>query len=264
MDGLMRAPRLAPLTTSGGWGVRWVPSDCPRVRLFCVPHAGGGASVFRRWAQELAPEIEVVAVRLPGRESRFGQPAMRHVDDVVPALVRDLEPLVDRPVAWFGHSMGGVIAFEACRLLRRLGLGGELRRLVVAAARAPHLPRRDRPVHQASTPDFLERLRQLGGVQQELMQDGAAMALLLPTLRADFALAETYCCRPEPPLDCPISSYGGTADAFAVEEDVVAWAVHSRSPGRIRMLPGGHFFPHEGPVRLAPLVAADLLGRALL
>jgi medium-chain acyl-[acyl-carrier-protein] hydrolase len=260
MDGLGRTGTLSPAASSQPstpWQVRWYPAPHAGMRLICLPHAGGGAAAYRAWAASLAPDIEVVAIRLPGREARFRERPFTRLDDLVPPLVADLEPVLDRPYAWFGHSLGALIAFEATRLIRRLRLP-EPRRLIVSGRPAPHLLPRDTPVHRAPTSAFLQRLREMNGTPAEILDDPAAISSLLPTLRADFAVAETYRCRPGPPLEQPISVYGGTTDAFAAADELRAWSRHSVAGCTVRMLEGGHFFLHQFHERLLPLVRADL------
>jgi medium-chain acyl-[acyl-carrier-protein] hydrolase len=123
---------VSPNALASSWAVRWRPEASGSTRLFCVPHSGGGAATYRRWADWLAPDIEVVAVRLPGRETRFREPPYRSAHDAVPELLTAVKPLLDRPHAWFGHSMGALIAYEACRaldprLVTRLVVAGRLR-----------------------------------------------------------------------------------------------------------------------------------------
>ncbi|MDX2679228.1 thioesterase II family protein [Streptomyces soliscabiei] len=260
---------MTPITSpvharAESWGVRWRRSPQARLRLFCLPHAGGGAAAFRHWAAHLSPGIEVVAIRLPGRETRFREEPHHRLDRLVSALVRDIEPLLDRPHAWFGHSMGAGIAFEACRAMRRLGMP-EPRRLLVAASPAPHLPRRETPVHQAPDHDLVARLGELNGTSAELFKDKAVLAALLPMLRADFSVAETHRYRPEAPLTCPISAYGGTDDATTTPGDLQEWDRHTTADATVRAFSGGHFFLHESANRFLDVLTADLLlGRAAL
>ncbi|MFI0822576.1 thioesterase II family protein [Streptomyces sp. NPDC021098] len=257
MDELTRTPALA---RSGAWAVRRKPLPEARIRLLCLPHAGGGATVFRAWRQRLEPEIEVVPIRLPGRESRFGERPYKRLDDLLPPLLRDVTPLFDRPHAWFGHSMGAGIAFELCRAQRRLGLPEPVR-LLVAGLPAPHVPRRATPVHDAPSEEIFSRLGELHGGLAEPHADNPMLNVMLPTLRADFAVAETHTHRPGPALGCPVTVYGGRSDASTTREELAAWSKHSVADTTIRLFPGGHFFPHDDPDGFLPVLADDLLGR---
>ncbi|MFI1358243.1 thioesterase II family protein [Streptomyces sp. NPDC020898] len=256
MDGLTRPS--SRVTGPEQWCVSPRPAPQAPLQLFCLPHAGGGAATFRHWPSLLGPDIEVVAIRLPGRETRFREKPYDRMDALVSALVRDIEPLLHRPHAWFGHSMGAAIAFEACRLMRRLGMP-EPTRLLVAASPAPHLPRRETPVHDAPASDLVARLGELNGNMRAFRTDSAVLAALLPTVRADFSVAETHRHLPERPLGCPISVYGATEDASALPEDLDAWQGHSSAEVSVRLFAGGHFFLHEAADRFLPVMAADLL-----
>jgi medium-chain acyl-[acyl-carrier-protein] hydrolase len=244
-------------TLSTGWCVRWRAAPAAGLRLFCLPHAGGGASAYRGWAERLAPGIEVIAVRPPGRETRFREPPFTRVEDLVPELLDAVEPWLDRPHAWYGHSLGALVAFEACRAVRRRALPDPVR-LLVSGRVAPHLPLRHPPVHDAPAAEFTERLRRLDGTPREVLDDPRLLAALLPMLRADLAVSERYRYRAEPPLDVPISAYGGLGDAYAHGSEVGAWRRHTTAGCVVRMFPGGHFFPHETVAEVLPAVVADL------
>jgi medium-chain acyl-[acyl-carrier-protein] hydrolase len=258
MDGLAGgAPVATPVARPERWGVRWRPAADVRVRLFCLPHTGGGAAAYRAWASCLPADIEVVAVRLPGRETRFRERPFDRLDDLVSALVHGLEPLMDRPFAWFGHSMGALVAYEACRAMRESG-GPQPVRLLVSGRRAPHLPDRYRPVHDAPTADVVARLVELNGTPREVLDDRAALSTFLPMLRADFAVSETYDWAPGPPLNCPISVFGGLRDPMTTPEELHAWKRHSSVGCRVRTFEGDHFFLHTVPERVLPAIDADL------
>ncbi|QFG24785.1 thioesterase II family protein [Actinomadura sp. WMMB 499] len=261
MDGLTttHGPATGPAAPERSWTVRWNRPPSPRLRLFCLPHAGGGAGAYRAWTRYLPPDVEVVAIRLPGRETAFRETPLTSVDDVVRAVVRQAAPLLDRPHAWFGHSMGAILAFEACRALRRLGLG-EPARLLVSGRDAPHLPYRRPPVHAAPLPDLLARLHDLGGTPRDLLDDPSALSPLLPSLRADFAVVEGYRHRPGPPLDCPISVFAGTGDLDTTRDGLAAWRSHSGAGCVVRMFDGGHFYLHDDAEGVVPGIGRDLPG----
>ncbi|WP_177231775.1 thioesterase II family protein [Amycolatopsis saalfeldensis] len=227
------------------------------MRLFCLPHAGGGATVFRQWAQYLAPEIEVIAIRLPGRETRRGEIPFTSVDDLVPALMAAIRPWIDRPYAWFGHSLGALVAFEACRAARRL-CQAEPTCLVVSGNPAPHVPPREGLAPGAPASEFVAKLKELSGTPVELLNNPSALSSILPTLRADYTMVETYTCREEPPLDCPITILGGIGDHSTSFEELDGWKRHTTAGAVVRMIPGGHFFVAESIGDVLPVVAADI------
>lgn len=253
---------IAPGMETDAWVVRWQPVPAARLRLFCLPHSGGGAAAYRPWAHELrqlVSGVELIAIQLPGRGNRLEEPPFTSIDELAPVLVRSVEPWLDRPHAWFGHSLGALVAFEACRAMRRLALAEPVR-LLVSGSPAPHRAELGRPsVRDAPAADLIAWLRGLGGTPQEVLDDAALLPALLPMLRADLTMVETYQCRPEPPLDCPISVFGGADDPSATVAELHAWRRHSTDCCAVRVLPGGHFFLHEAREHVLSAIAADLL-----
>ncbi len=239
----------------------WVtcPSPNPkaRLRLFCFPYAGGSASLYRTWAEDLPPDVEVCPVQLPGRESRFREPCYTRLMPLVHTLGEVLWPYLTLPYAFLGHSMGALISFELTRTLRRRG-GPLPLHLFLSAHRAPQLPDRQPPIHHLPTPLFLEELRQLNGIPSEVLENAELMELMLPLLRADFAVAETYEYREDSPLPCPITAFGGLEDDEVNEEEVAGWREQTTSTFTMHMLPGDHFFLFKHRPALMPLIAQDL------
>lgn len=209
--------------------------------MFCFPYAGGGASAYRGWSSSLPVDIEVCPVQLPGRESRLREQPFTTLAPLVQALADELVPHFDLPFVFFGHSMGGLISFELARELRRRGAPFPVH-LFVSGRRAPQLPAREEPIHDLPEPEFVERLRELNGTPEEVLQHAELMRLLTPILRADFAVNETYEFEPGEPLDIGISAFGGLGDEEITRDDVAGWKEHTKGRFRIRMLPGDHFF----------------------
>ena len=228
-----------------------------RLRMFCFPYAGGGASAYRGWGASLPQEIEVCPVQLPGREGRLREQPFTRPEELIQAVADALTPWFDLPFVFFGHSMGAMIGFELSRELRRRGRTLPLH-LFVSGRRAPQLPTRDEPIHDLPEPEFIERLRELNGTPEEVLQHAELMKLLTPLLRADFAVNETYNYTEEEPLDPGISAFGGLADSDVKREDVEAWSIQTRGRFRMRMMPGDHFFLHPQKDLIIESVARDL------
>lgn len=242
------------------WIAHARPRPEARLRLFCLPYAGGNASIFRAWGQRLPAEVEVMPVELPGRASRFREPPLRRVDEAVEKLEAALSPLFDRPFAFFGHSMGALLAFELARRLRRTG-GPEPVALFVSARRAPHLPPEEDPVHGLPDGEFFERLRELNGTPEEALQHPELMQMLLPLLRADFELNETYEFAPGEALACAVAAMGGLGDPEVTREHLEAWRQHTSGPFSLRMFAGDHFYLNQRP---AAETLVSVVGQGLL
>ena len=211
-----------------------------RLRLLCLPFAGGGASVYRQWPDALPLDIDVCALQLPGRESRYREPAYTRMDRLLPQLATVVSPRLDRPYALFGHSMGALLALELARELRRRGRSPVA--LIVAGHAAPHVSPRQPPLHTLSDDEFRAELRRLNGTPTAVLDNDELMQAVLPTLRADFELCETHTPGDEPPLDCPILALGGRDDPRVSPADLEAWRDYTRGPFRSEILPGDHFF----------------------
>ncbi len=224
---------------------RWIPFRKPdpqtRLRLFCFPYAGAGALIFRKWSDALPRDIEVCPIQLPGRGTRLKEPPFTKLSSLIEALTRALDPLLDKPFAFFGHSLGALIGFELARQIRRQ-YGVHPVRLFASAGRAPQIPHRALPIHTLPDNQFLAELRRLNGTPRELLDHEELMEVMLPILRADFALYETYLYSTEPPLNCPISAFGGLQDRRVSASDLEAWRSQTSASFSLRMFPGDHFF----------------------
>jgi medium-chain acyl-[acyl-carrier-protein] hydrolase len=224
------------------WIVRPRPLPHARLRLFLLPHAGAGASFFRGWVDAIPPElrVEVCAVQLPGRENRMREKPFDRWEPLVAAMSEALVPYLDLPYAVFGHSTGAMLGFELARTCRRAGRPLPAH-LFPSGRPAPHLPR---TLFTWDLPDdqFTESIRELGGIPDEVLQHRELMALMVPILRADMAVNELYEHREEPPLDVPITAYGGLDDPRAEREQLEAWAQHTTGAFRARFFTGDHFY----------------------
>jgi medium-chain acyl-[acyl-carrier-protein] hydrolase len=218
--------------------------SAPCLRLFCIPYAGGGAQIYRSYADALPAAVEVCAVQLPGRERRFVEPPLESVDAIVDQLAPVVAKELDLPYAVFGHSLGALVGFELVRRLRDAGEPLPVR-LFASGHRAPHLPDPDPPIRHLPDAEFIEELRALNGTPQAAFDSPELLALVLPTLRADFTAAETYVYRDRAPLACPISALGGTADDMITPEALQAWRQHTSAQFESHLLEGDHFFIHQ-------------------
>jgi medium-chain acyl-[acyl-carrier-protein] hydrolase len=239
------------------WVVRISSGSEPRVRLFCFPYAGGGTVTYRSWGRLLTPNVEVFAMQLPGREQRLSEPPIHSSGEMTNLLVEVLQHFVDIPFALFGHSMGAVLAYETARRLLT-ETGRQPYRLFVSGHRAPHLPYPRRPSHGLPDAEFIAEVRALNGSAPEVFEHAELLEILLPMMRADFELSETYTELPGPLLSCPLIAFGGDADASVPRAEVEAW--RNVTSGRFRpvVLPGNHFFINTARERVLDIVASEL------
>lgn len=245
------------MITNDSWVTFSKPNPQANLRLFCFAYAGGGALSFRTWADGLPTTVEVCPVELPGRGTRMRLAPFTQLKPLVEALAQALLPYLNKPFAFFGHSMGGLVSFELARLLRReydlLPV-----HLFVSGRRAPQVPAPGRPIHALPEPAFLEELRRLNGTPEAVLKNTELMRLLLPILRADFTVIETYVYATEPPLDCPISAFGGLQDVDISCDDLEAWRNQTSASFSLEMLPGNHFFMHSAQPLLLQSLSRQL------
>ena len=228
-----------------------------RVRLFCFPYAGGAANIYVRWSQSLPAFIDVCAVQLPGHGSRMREKPFSNLTDLVPAAAEALLPHMDRPFAFFGHSLGALVAFELTRHLRRMS-ANEPAHLFLSGCRAPQLVSTHDIIHNLPDQEFIAEIRRLNGTPAEVLDNPELMQLVLPMLRADFSILETYSYRDEPPLACPLTIFGGSEDKDVRSESLSAWRGHTTAAFSLSILPGDHFFLHTSQATLLQTIAREL------
>lgn len=242
---------------------RWIvpyyrPNHLASVRLFCFPYAGGGASVFVRTLAGLPSFIDVCPVQLPGRENRVSEPYLTSVAEVAEKAAEGLASHLDMPFALFGHSLGAIVAYELAQRLRQAG-GPEPKHLLVSAHRAPQIALPHEPTWTLPDDKFKERLQELKGTPDEVLENEDLQRLMFPLVRADFRLDETYV-HPagHEPLDCAITVFGGREDAETPEWELSAWREVTRGSFKLLMLEGDHFFIHSQAPALTSAIAQAL------
>jgi len=263
------APRVLPLfdmtpkNTSPQPALMKVPArEAKRLRLFLFTHAGSGAYPYRPLLSALPAWVEASITQLPGREASFGAPMFKQMSALVAALLPVLRPELEGPTIFVGHSLGAHVAFEVIRALRAASAPLP-KALVTSGIRAPHLPLRREPIHALPLPRFIESLRKFGGTPEVVLQNQELMELLLPPLRADLEILETYRYTPGEPLSLPITSFGGRTDGEQRVEDIEAWREHTTGPFTSKIFEGGHFylFEKEKPLFLRALEEVLLSAR---
>ncbi len=242
---------------SGQWVSRQARLDPSPVRLFCFAHAGGGSAFFRPWRDLLQPEVALCPVLLPGREARTREVPYRRVADLVGPICDALTPLLDRPYALFGHSMGSVVAYEVARRLEATAPRPP-GRLLVSGRRAPHLPARRPALHQLADPEFIHAVGMLNGTPSEVLQQTDLLTLFLPSLRSDFELNETYAPLAGEVLTCPVSALTGDADPEVDLDEMVEWRAVTTGGFTLRVFHGDHFYLRGQPLELLGAIRADL------
>ncbi len=245
------------MTSNSAWIATRPGAHAPRARLFCFPYAGGSAHEFLAWQDMLGPAIEVCAVQLPGRGARWSETPYTRIDMLVHDLAPHVLPLLDRPYAFFGHSLGALVAFELCRRLH-LQQAPLPSRLFASGCGAPQRRRPPGGLHVLPEEAFIETLRVFNGTPPAVLAQRELMALLLPTLRADFEIAELYAYRPGVRLALPVTVLAGRADGEIDEAQLRAWSLETTGDCELHWFDGDHFFVHSSRDAVIAAVAAHM------
>jgi medium-chain acyl-[acyl-carrier-protein] hydrolase len=229
------------------------PRPSATVQLCCFPNDGAGGSAYRGWADGRHPELEITWVLFPSRDRRTGIKPFANIHELMPILLNALESTLDRDFVFCGHSLGAKITFEAARELRRRGHVGPSH-LFVGPCHAPQVPWLYPAVHLLEDGQFVQAMQTCyGGIPMQVR------TLLILLLNADIRQAETYDYRPEPPLDCAITAFGGSADNTVDRSAIEARKHQTRSTFRLHIVPGDSFFLQSARDRLLATIAAELL-----
>ncbi|MGW7578690.1 thioesterase II family protein [Streptomyces sp. NPDC054765] len=242
-------------TTSGGSWIRPLRSSAQRsqVHLVCFPFAGGSAGYFHSLANSLEPDISVLGVQYPGRQDRRHEPLIEDIGQLADEICEALIPWETQPLAFFGHSMGSVVAFEVARRFERDNRRAPLA-LFASGRRAPSC-HRDEDSHAADDDSIVANLRSLGGTDPALLDDDEMRPLILSVIRGDYRAVETYRApTTETMLNVPIMAITGDRDPSVSLEEASAWRGHAAGSFEIKVLTGGHFFIHEHVAEIADCV----------
>lgn len=240
---------MTTMDVSRRWMPLRTPADSDNLLLFCFPHAGAGASTYRSWLNTV-PGVAVVPLQPPGREARLREAPHQRMEPLVAELASVVsEAAGDRPYAMWGHSLGALVAFETQRELRRRG-DAEPVHLVVSGCAAPHCRFDDGPPVMGMSPaELVAMLRRLGGTPEWLLADPELLEMIMPAIRADFAVKETYSYVAEPPLHTPLTVLSSMGDPRAADTVQARWQELTVGEFAKRTVLGGHFALFEQPER---------------
>lgn len=229
-----------------------------KFRLFCFPYAGTGPVVFRDWHLGLSEKIDVWSILLPGRESRIRETPFLQLRPLIETLVHEFKDFQDQPFAFFGHSLGALIAFELTLQLRRQSFCLPTH-LFLSGRRASGLQDPRPHIHNLDDDAFAEAIQQrYNGIPDIILQEPDLLDLFLPIIRADFSILETYEYTPEIPLEIPISVFGGLQDPAASRQELEAWKDFTTRKFDIHMFPGNHFFIQDHRRQLLEVISTSL------
>jgi medium-chain acyl-[acyl-carrier-protein] hydrolase len=241
------------------WFIRLRAQPQAKLRLFCFPYSGAGASLFYPWMDIMPGNVELIAVQYPGRENRIGEAPIQQLAPLLDHLVIAIQSYLDKPLAFFGHSLGALVAFELARMLAGEN-GLHLVHLFVSSCYAPQIPDPSEQIYALPEADFKEKLGGLNGMPAEVLGNKELMSLLLPILRADFEICETYRYQDASPLGCDLTAMGGLRDIHVPRRSLEAWQAQSTGAFTVRMFPGDHFYLNQDRMLLLQVIARTLAG----
>jgi medium-chain acyl-[acyl-carrier-protein] hydrolase len=229
-----------------------------RLRLFCFPYAGGGAHIYFPWQEKLPSWIEVCAIQLPGRGVRFSEQAYCQYQPVVAEVVESIGHYLDKPYALFGHSMGALLAYEVAQAIQQKGWK-QAEHLFVSGRRATHIHLASNPIYNLPKDQLIAELRQLNGTPTQVLENNELMDMVLPVLRADFELCDTYQHNSYyQKLTMDITAFEGDQDHKAQGHQVSAWQELTKGDFDSQQLLGDHFFLHHSEADLLQLLEQKL------
>jgi medium-chain acyl-[acyl-carrier-protein] hydrolase len=217
-----------------------------QVSLFCIPYAGGSSHVYHSWKEWVHPNVNLIPIELSGRGKRFAEPMVGSMDEAIDDLYRILETrLDDTPFSLFGHSMGGLLAYELSHKIREK-IGQEPKHLFISASRPPHLNNNFNRLHLLEDSEFLARISLLGGTPSEALENQELMEIFTPIIKRDYMLFENYrYAPPEELLNCPLTVFTGIHDMTVSYSEALAWKEHTAKECNVLQKNGGHFFIHN-------------------
>ncbi len=253
-----------PPSTSKNWFVCPHFNPNAEICLFLFPYAGGGPAAFSKWTVEIPENMEAWIAHYPGRGSRHNEAPIKQISTLVEKLSKAIQPLLDKPFAFFGHSLGGLVAFELVKYLRKNN-SLQPATLFISACGAPHLPNLHQPIHALPDAEFLKALEELNGIPSELVNFPEIIEVLLTALRADFEIVESYRYTPnEPTLDIPIIAYGGLNDSRISREQLEGWASQTNFGFKSIYFPGDHFFINTAKDEIVRSIAREMMSSSTM
>lgn len=233
------------------------PNPRSKIRLFCFPYSGASASLYYPWVEILPDTIEVCPIQLPGRGNRVSEEPYFSLKQLIPDALTALLPYLDKPFAFFGHSMGALISFELARSLQQEKLGIP-HKIFVSGHNAPQLPDPTEPIHNLPENEFIVQIKSMNGTPDEVLDDPELRNLIFPILRADFSVCETYVYRQAGPLNTPICACGGLQDPYIDRDGLNSWREQTLSEFSIRLFPGDHFYLNNDRIYLLQAIAQEI------
>lgn len=240
---------MSKILSKNPWISYYKPRTSAQIRLFCFHYGGGSASIFSKWQQDMPNYIEICPVQLPGRENRLEEPLYKNLVPIIEDLENDVFINQGKSFAFFGHSIGALICFELARSFRKHKLNMPFH-IFVSGLAAPQFLKFSKPLFNLPEREFINELKNLFNPPNEIFEEQDLKELFLPIIKADFSIRDTYVYKSEPPLDCPITVFGGLQDSSTKKDWLEGWSELTTGKFSIYMFPGEHFFLNTSRLEL--------------
>lgn len=229
-----------------------------KIKLFCLPYAGGSATVYNKWRTYLNPDIQLVPVELAGRGARFKEDFYQSITEAVNDLYAKMDFKANHdPYAFFGHSMGSILVYELCRKIATDNRKGPVH-IFVSGMYPPHLKKGGKIIHQLPLDEFKTEIIKMGGTPREVFENRELMDFFVPILKADYKIFETYQYLPnDAKFDCGITVFNGLSD-FITPEEMLEWGRYTSDSSKLYQYEGGHFFIHNHTAAIVDVINKTL------
>lgn len=235
------------------WYLEYEKKPNATIRLFCFHHSGGGASAYYPWLELLSPNIELIAIQLPGRENRFSQPLNNNLKDIITQLSEGFCTYKDKPFFVFGHSLGGLLSFEFIKSIREVYSLCPCH-IIVSATKAPHFPFRMKHLSKLNDAALKEELKVYDGIDERILHHDELLELFLPIIRSDFSIYENHNHSNSEPFFCDILALSGDHDHTVAQEETLAWSAYTTGKFEHLSFHGGHFFTKNYQKRIVGVI----------
>lgn len=214
------------------------------IKLFCFPYAGGTSAIYAKWRRYISKNINLCPIELAGRGQRYEAPLYNTLNEVIEDVYSIIKNDIDDNYAFFGHSMGCLVAYELAHKIRKLGKNSPYH-IFFSGKSAPHSEKVSRNIYNLPDEEFKSEILSLGGTPKEILEQQELLDIFLPILRADFKVNDTYkYIEPDKKLDCNITVINGKEDDMSLS-DIVGWKQHTSGDCKIYMMDGGHFYLND-------------------
>jgi myxalamid-type polyketide synthase MxaE and MxaD len=250
---------ITPLSSNQThWVICPHPRPAAKLQLFCFPYAGGGASAFKAWGETFSDQVELCLIQMPGREERLSEKLIKDMPQLVDTLAKEITAFSKKPFAFFGHSMGAIVAYETARRLDSMRVSKPIH-LFVSARAAPHLQENTDLLRFLDEQTFVDRLQEnYGAVPEAIRKSPELRKIFLPILRADVELLEKYEEVSAEPLDCPITAMGGISDPAISRANLEGWQARTSAKFTHHEFPGKHFYIDDEREAVMAAITNDL------